>query len=384
MPIYIKCKLCKSTQDYRAKVCKNCGNPLPQREKIYRVVVNYGGQTVTKEVSNSLELAKKVESKIKTELIEDSYYDRRKKAHTLDEIWGRYLNDYKAVGKGWKRDESRYNGLIKPRFGSKPLDNISPLDIQRLINDMRKTNTKRGKPYTPKSVKNTVELVGRLFNYAKRMDMYDGDNPCKKVNLPKVSNMVTNVLDEGGITNLLKVLDEWPDIQVTNIIRLALFTGLREGELFRLKWESVDLEGGWLFIKDPKGGKDQVIPLNEMALSVLREHPRMKDSDFVFPNKKGGPRCDIKGPWAKIKELSGIPKTFRFHDLRHTYASWLASSGKVDIYTLQRLLTHKSPQMTQRYAHLVEESLKRGSRVLDELFKNVTSNNVVRLMKEDT
>ena len=91
-------------------------------------------------------------------------------------------------------------------------------------------------------------------------------------------------------------------------------------------------------------------------------------SRFVFPGRGGRQRTDIKGPVNRIKKKAGLPEDFRpLHGLRHTYASMLASSGKVDMYTLQKLLTHKSPQMTQRYAHLRDEALKRASNLAGDL-----------------
>jgi integrase len=77
---------------------------------------------------------------------------------------------------------------------------------------------------------------------------------------------------------------------------------------------------------------------------------------------------------SRIKERAGIPKDFRaLHGLRHVYASMLASSGKVDMYTLQKLLTHKSPQMTQRYAHLRDETLRKAADLAGDLIEGTMS-----------
>ena len=84
----------------------------------------------------------------------------------------------------------------------------------------------------------------------------------------------------------------------------------------------------------------------------------------------GTKELTLKSKLIKIKESAGIPKNFRaLHGLRHTYASMLASSGHVDMYTLQKLMTHKSPQMTQRYAHLRDEALKRAANVVDDILR---------------
>ena len=376
MAVYLLCKKCKTCFDVRLKKCPRCGELVPAQGKTYRIMIMVNRQMVTKTVPNSLELARQIEAKIKSELVAGEYYDRRKKIPTLDEVWHKYLDSYKTLGKAWAKEESRYNAMLKARFGDRRLDQINIMDIQRFVLDMRKTTNRRKRPYSPKTIKNTIELLSRLFNYARKMNMFDGDNPCKKINLPKISNEITNALDSNQIGNLLNVLNEYPDQETANLIKLLLFTGIRRGEAFKLRWEDVDLNNGWLYIRNPKGGKDQVIPLNNLALDVLKNQISFKreTTGLVFPNKKGQIRTDIKNAWAKVKKLAGLPDGFRLHDLRHTYATLLASSGRVDLYTLQRLLTHKSPQMTQRYAHLVEEALRKGTKTLEQIIRQDLSN----------
>ncbi len=113
--------------------------------------------------------------------------------------------------------------------------------------------------------------------------------------------------------------------------------------------------------------------MNDSARQVLDKHPR-SESEYVFPGKDGKQRVDFKRPINRIKQRAGLPKDFRpLHGLRHVYAYILASSGQVDMYTLQKLLTHKSPQMTQRYAHLRDETLKRASNLAGELISQAVN-----------
>jgi integrase len=103
----------------------------------------------------------------------------------------------------------------------------------------------------------------------------------------------------------------------------------------------------------------------------LKNHPRT-GSEYVFPGKDGKQRKDIHHQVNRIRDNAGLSKNFRpLHGLRHVYASMLASSGKVDLYTLQRLLTHKSPQMTMRYAHLRDSALKDASQVAGDIVSSV-------------
>lgn len=111
--------------------------------------------------------------------------------------------------------------------------------------------------------------------------------------------------------------------------------------------------------------------MNETARSLFEGYQRT-DSPYVFSGWDGGQRTNINQAVNRIKKKAGLPKNFRpLHGLRHVYASILASSGQVDLYTLQRLLTHKDPRMTQRYTHLRDEALKRASAVAGDLLGKV-------------
>jgi integrase len=269
--------------------------------------------------------------------------------------------------KAWKKDRDRYECHLKPRFGRKALDTITVMDVQRIVVDLRKT----GK--SPKTIRNVVELFKRVVNYARRLGLYDGENPANRATLPKVSGERGRFLEPGQVKKLWEVCQEYSDRVSANFILLALLTGCRRGELFRLKWEDVDFRGGWITLRDPKGGRDQVIPLNQSAIELLQDHPKVDGSPYVFPGVNGGARRDIRRPWAAMKEKVGLPSGFRLHDLRHSYASLLASSGQVPLHLVQRLLTHASPVMTQRYSHLAEESLKRGAETMDKIIAEALS-----------
>jgi integrase len=122
--------------------------------------------------------------------------------------------------------------------------------------------------------------------------------------------------------------------------------------------------------------------MNEFARQLLDNRPRFKDSPYVFPGRKGKELTDINHALAEIKKATELPKDFRvLHGLRHVFASMLASSGQVDMYTLQKLLTHKSPIMTQRYAHLRDESLKRASALAGQLVNEIAQSKETKMEK---
>jgi integrase len=257
-------------------------------------------------------------------------------------------------------DQNRFDLYLSEPFGKKEPADLIPLDVDRLrINMLKKKR--------PATVRNTLELLRRIVNYGVNKRLCE---PLHfKIELPKVNNVKTEDLSPNQLTALLAAIEEDTHPQAGAMMKMALFTGMRRGELFRLKWSDINKESGFILIRDPKGGTDERIPLNQTARDLLQNHPRTR-SPYVFPGRGGKQRTDIIKPMREICKNAKLPKGFRpLHGLRHVYASMLASSGKVDLYTLQRLLTHKSPVMTMRYAHLRDEALKAGADQVDEIFK---------------
>jgi integrase len=218
--------------------------------------------------------------------------------------------------------------------------------------------------------KHVYALIRRVYNWAIEHDFYYGTVPTEKIKPPKVQNEVTECLSTPELDKLTVALDNWPNQLAALLVKFALYTGLRQDECMGLEWKDVDTERGFFRLLDPKG-RPTSLPLSKISLDVVRQVEGIKphpDCLWVFPNKKGGRRVSFFHIWSRIRKTAKIRKVFRFHDLRHTFATYLASSGEVDLYTLQKLLNHQTPAMTQRYAHLLDEALRRGANVADKVF----------------
>jgi integrase len=292
---------------------------------------------------------------------------------TVNRLWESYKAN-KPNLKGIVTDENRFQNYIKPVFGNKLPSEIDPLSVDRL-------RVKLLKKKSDGTVKNILELLRRICNYGVKKNLTEGLPFI--LEMPNLNNLRTEDLTPDQLEALLKALDEDDNIQAANLMKMILYTGMRRGELFKLKWTDIDEMRGFIRISDPKGGFDQTIPLNDAARVLLKKHP-LTGSPFVFPGRGGRQRKDIHHQVNRIRDKAGLPKDFRaLHGLRHVYASMLASSGKVDLYTLQRLLTHKSPSMTMRYAHLRDEALKEASQVAGAIVNGVAmkskENKVVNL-----
>jgi len=274
---------------------------------------------------------------------------------TINRLWTEYIGT-KPKTKGFIIDDQRFKNHLESILGNKKLEDLAPLDLDRL-------RIKLLKERSPQTVKHCMGIVKRISNFAKNKRLCRGID--FKITLPKVSNTKTEFLTEDELKRLLGAIREDTNPYAGPIMLTALYTGMRKSEILRLEWKDIDFEHGFIHIRGPKGGQDQTIPLNDAAREVFENLPRTHE--LMFPGIRGL-RIGIYHAIGKIKRRAGLPADFRpLHGLRHHYASMLASSGKVDMYVLQKLLTHKSPLMTQRYAHLRDETLKRASALAGEL-----------------
>lgn len=144
------------------------------------------------------------------------------------------------------------------------------------------------------------------------------------------------------------------------IVLLAMNTGMRRGEIFQLKWSNIDFYSKTLTVEagNAKSGKSRIIPLNDTAFHVLENWKPISQSQYVFHGKDREPLTDIKKGFLRVLEEADIEE-FRFHDLRHHFASKLVMRG-VDLNTVRELLGHADIKMTLRYAHLAPEHKARA------------------------
>jgi len=269
---------------------------------------------------------------------------------TFSKIFEKYLR-LRPDLKGRENDIYRFRNYLEIDFADIAPQEVSHGDVERFRHNLQNKGLK------PATVRHVLELLRRLANFAVKKNYCHGLS--FKLEMPKVENQKTENLSQDQLQKLLRVLDEDPDLQVRNLVRMALYTGMRRGELFELCWTDIDFYNKIITVRSSKNGRHPTIPLNEMAENVLTAHAQSETkSNFVFPGRGGKKRTECKRPLLRIRKKAGLPEDFRLlQGLRHVYASMLVSSGKVDLETLQSLLTQKSPLMTQRYAHLLDQAV---------------------------
>ena len=270
---------------------------------------------------------------------------------SFSKIFEKYLR-LRPDLKGRENDIYRFKNYLELDFADIAPEEVTHDDVERFRHNLQNKSLK------PATVRHVLELLRRLANFAVKKNYCRGLS--FKLEMPKVDNQKTEELTQHQLQNLLRVLEEDPDLQVSNLVRMALYTGMRRGELFELCWSDIDFHHKTITVRSAKNGQHPSIPLNEMAEKVLAEHAHVKGSSkFVFPGRSGKKRTECKRQLLRIRKNAGLPEDFRLlQGLRHVYATMLVSSGKVDLETLQSLLTQKSPLMTQRYAHLLDQKVE--------------------------
>ncbi len=233
----------------------------------------------------------------------------------------------------------------------------------RLISDYK--IRRRDEGAAPNTVNNELRVLSHAFNLAIKEWEWVEFNPVSRVSKEKVNNQIERWLTHEEEEKLLACSPHW----LQEIVIFAINTGLRQGELLDLTWDRVDLFRRTLTILEQKNKGKDTLPVNAQALEVLKARYKIRSikTNLVFYSKEGT-RIDAANlqrafniAWYKA-EIAKL----RFHDLRHTFATRLVQAG-VDLYKVQKLMRHKSPIMTQRYAHRYPESLRDGVETLDRI-----------------
>lgn len=307
---------------------------------------------------------------IRVEKVKKTEEQKRKKADSL--TYGHffektYFPQAKAnkSQRSWSREDQFYRLWVSPVIGDKPLKDVSPLDLERIKSNMAKAGR------SPRTIHYCLATIRQVFNTAKLLGDYSGDNPVSKVKKPKVDNRRIRFLtkDEAGL--LLEKLKA-RSMSLYNMALLSLHCGLRAGEIFNLTWADIDLEHGIITMRDTKGGLTRQAFMTKAVSQMFLALERKGYSDLVFPNRKGNKRNEISNAFGRVVREIGFndgidDKRYHvcFHTLRHTFASWLVENG-TDLYTVKELLGHSNLAMTERYSHLSNGTLQKAVNNLEK------------------
>lgn len=293
-------------------------------------------------------------------------YIHKRNSHIRDEVRGRppEIRFREWVPKYWDlhgqtlRAKETVRSRLKrilAAFGDKCFQDISTVDIQRFYNELLKV-------VSPLTANHYLALIRSIFNRAKAWGDFVGENPVRNVRKQKVPGFRLRFLSREEMERLLSVCDQ----RIRPILMCALTTGMRLGEIGSLTWERVDLDTDTIYILESKSGKPREIPVSPSLRKTLLELGP-GDAGLVFRV----PRITLRRLFQRTLKAAKI-QGFRFHDLRHTFASHFIMKT-ADLPALQAILGHQSPVMTQRYAHLAKSHLARNMQIFDTAIPRIGS-----------
>lgn len=295
---------------------------------------------------------------------------------TFRELKERY-EEIQRGNRSFEGSRKYFLQFLSNYFGDRRLHQITPHDIERLKKDRKESPTRLHRERANGTVNRELGLLRHMLNKAVFWGMID-ENPFSRFRefeeriFLEEDNSRVRFLEEDEIRKLLSVSPPY----LKNIIKAAILTGLRKGDLLNLKWGDIDLERGFLtFREQKKRNKLKVKELNDDMLALLMEIPKGKD-DHIFCGRDGNPLKVIKRSFDTALRRAGI-KDFHFHDLRHTSASHLLMRG-ASLKAVQEHLGHSSLEMTERYSHLSRSYQREEIQRLNGLFDAESSKKLVR------
>ena len=322
----------------------------------YQVIVRKKGAPPQYATFERLTDARKWERQTESSIEEGRHFKTTEaKRHTVADLIDRYINDaLPQKPKAYKRQKAQLEWW-KARIGVYTLADATPSLISEQRDHLLKGVTRLGKLRSPATVNRYLAALSHVFTIAEKEWEWVQTNPIRKVRKQKESRGRVRFLDETERGALLVATKKSKNRHLYPIVVLALSTGMRLGEITGLKWGNVDLADGRIIIDETKNGERRAVPLVGFALQVMKDHTKVRrvDWDFIFSSDQKNQPVDIRKAWNNAIKQAGI-EDFRFHDLRHSAASYLAMNG-ASLAEIADVLGHKTLQMVKRYSHISEQ-----------------------------
>jgi len=259
----------------------------------------------------------------------------------------------------------------KNQLGDFTLADVTPAMIGECRDNLLNNGTPKKQEIAPATVNRYLAVLSLTYARAVKEWEWIESNPLRKVKrLTEPRGRVRFLSDDGKLpdgtvvegekTRLIKACRASPNPYLYPVVVLALSTGMRKNEIMSLTWKDVDLNGGQILLQETKNGERRSVPLTGHALETIKSLGKVRrlDTQLLFPSKhhaKTKP-MHLRDPWLKALKGAQI-EDFRFHDLRHSAASYLAMNGATMV-EIAEILGHKTLAMVKRYSHLSEAHTK--------------------------
>lgn len=317
----------------------------------YRVQVRLKGFPTQSASFTRLTDAKKWVQSTEAAIRESRYFKNSEaKKHTISELVDRYIKQVLPSKPKSIRQQTRQLNWWKSKLGAFTLADVTPALLAETRDLLRE---ERG--VGPATAVRYMAALSHAFTIATKEWGWLESNPMLKVTKPKEPRGIVRFLDEDEKTALLATCKNSTNKALYPIVVLAISTGMRRGEILNLSWKDIDLDRGRILLEETKNNERRGVPLVGHAHKILIEYSKIRqlNTQLIFPsNHNPNKPIEIRAPFEAALKEAGI-ENFRFHDLRHTAASYLAMNG-ASLAEIAEILGHKTLQMVQRYAHLSE------------------------------
>lgn len=271
-------------------------------------------------------------------------------APTVRDLFERYASEHlpTKAPRSAADDRSMWIKDILPALAAKKVADLTAQDcddLHRLISADRSTRANR-----------VIEVLRKALNLAIRWNWIERNPASGGRRNPEPKR--TRYLSRDEVGRLIQALNAHPERPSADALLFMLLTGCRRGEALNATWRQFDLERR-IWTKgsaETKQRREHRVPYSAAVADILKRRRTATNEASVFPGKNGAPLSEVRRTWAKACESAGLRRV-RIHDLRHTFASLLASSGQ-SLLVVGELLGHSTPQTTKRYANLYDDSLR--------------------------
>ncbi len=323
--------------------------------KRWYVTIRMKGCPTISAVFDTKTHAKEFEAKTESEIRQGRYLPQPSSGrYTLADLIDRYAREI-LPSKAKSTQESDRGRLVwwRENLGHVVMKYLTPEIIQETLPKIAASGRGNG----PTSIRRHVAVLSAALQTAREW-RWINTNPAREVRLPKEPKGRLRYLTKEEYARLLKAVNQSRNPMLAPAVYLSLCTGVRRGELLSLTWDQVYLERGHITLLNTKNKTDRGVPLTKEAIQVLREFKKIRriDTNLVFPGASGKKGIYLNRPWHEALQAAKI-KDFKWHDMRHTCASYLAMSGAA-LLTIAEILGHKTLQQTKRYAHLSADHVR--------------------------
>lgn len=325
----------------------------------------YQGRRVRECVGTSKTKAEKAMAVRKAEVVQGRYKFQCKESPRFKDFAQFYLDTYSVNKRSYRRERDIMTHLVKA-FGPVRLSQMTPSMVEGYKVD-------RARVVAKSTVNRELSLLRHIFNVALRDGRIES-NPVKDIKHFKVEGQKERILSQEEVQKLLDA--SAPHLQP--IILTALNTAMRRREILYLKWDDVDLDYKVITVRHTKSARERKIPMNTLLLEVFKAQRAKTKGEWVFPCPgTDKPTDGIKTAWQGALRRAGIEHC-RFHDLRHTSATYMVLSG-VDLATVKEILGHSDIRLTMRYTHPTQRAKKDAVETLTWNMPHVSQSVIPRL-----